>query len=259
MMKLKRHEMILDMLLKEQSVKNIDLSNILNVSRQTIRNDIEYLDSIGKLKKVHGGAVIEKKSMEPSLESRRGKSLDEKQAIAEEAAKIIENGDTIYLDIGTTVSLMVPYLKDFDDLTVITNSIYLAYELGNEKNITVICSGGEIRSSELSLSGRMAMEQLGNYYVDKSFIGVGGISEKAGYTDYHIGESEVRKLMIHHANSSVALLDHSKVNVIAVAKYAELEDIETIVTDSRVPEDFLSFLGKKDIQVIIADCAENEV
>ncbi|WP_040977946.1 DeoR/GlpR family DNA-binding transcription regulator [Oceanobacillus jeddahense] len=253
MLQTERHEMIMEKILKEQSIKTIDICNLLNVSRQTIRNDLEYLDSIGKLKKVHGGAILEKKSIEPSFETRSNNNLTEKKAIAAQAAQMIEDGDTIYLDIGTTVGEMIPHLNKFSNLTIITNSINFAYHLSQYKNIRVICSGGEMRNSEKSLSGHIARKILENYYVDKSFIGIGGVSEKAGYTDYYVDEAEIRKLMIHHSNISYALLDYSKVNVIAIAKYANLSDIETVITDSKTPKSFRNILEDNGVEVITVE------
>ncbi|MCT1901492.1 DeoR/GlpR family DNA-binding transcription regulator [Oceanobacillus sojae] len=253
MLQTERHEIIMEKILKEQSIRTIDLCDLLNVSRQTIRNDLEYLDSIGKLKKVHGGAILEKKSIEPSFETRSNNNLIEKKAIAEKAVQMIEDGDTIYLDIGTTVGEMIPHLNNFYNLTVITNSINFAYQLSQYENIRVICSGGEMRNSEKSLSGHIARKILENYYVDKSFIGIGGISEKAGYTDYYIDEAEIRKLMINHSNTSYALLDYSKVGVIAIAKYADLSDIGTVITDCKTSKNIIDSLQSHGVDVITVE------
>lgn len=244
-----RHERIMQKLTKEKSVRTMELCELFNTTRQTIYKDIELLASKGKLKKVHGGAIIEQRAAEPSFQSRRNLNLVQKETIAKTAAQYVENGDTIYLDIGTTINSMVNHLTHISDLTIITNSVYVAYTLGDYENIRIILSGGEMRGKERSLSGIMAIQNLERYYVDKSFFGIGGFSEKAGYTDYHIEESDIRRLMVDHANISFALMDYSKFNVLAAAQFANKHELDIVVTDDQAPNESIHLLRDAGVQV----------
>src|SRR5699024_5482547 len=137
-----RHERILQKLTKEKSVRTTELCELFNTSRQTIYKDIELLASKGKLKKVHGGAIIEQRAAEPYFQNQSNLNLVQKEGITKTAAQYVENGDTIYLDIGTTINRMVNHLTHVSNLTIITNSVYVAYTLGDYENIRIILSGG---------------------------------------------------------------------------------------------------------------------
>src|SRR5699024_9355844 len=142
------HEYIIKKLVKEKSVRTTELCDLLGISRQTIYKDIELLASKGKLKKVHGGAILTKRTAEPSILNRSEFNLVQKKTIAKRAAQFVENGDTIYLDFGTTINHMLSHLTHILDLTIVTNSVYVAYTLGDYENIQIILSGGEMRSKE---------------------------------------------------------------------------------------------------------------
>lgn len=249
MLQAERYQFILQKIEKEHSVRIKDLCKELNVTRQTIRKDIEYLETINKLKKVHGGAILPKKMTEPPFTSRNDFNLLEKEAIAIKAAGYVERGDTIFLDIGTTINRMVDYLIAIPDLTVITNSIYVAYHLGYSDHTRIILTGGEMRNKERSLSGLTTIQNLQQYYVDKAFFGVGGFSIKAGYTDYHIGEADVRRLMINRANTSFALMDYSKYDIVAVTQFANVGDMEVVITDEKAPENAIEYLKKQGVTI----------
>lgn len=247
-----RHQKILDLLQKKKSVQTTELTKLFGTSRQTIYNDIEQLNQEGKLIKVHGGAIEAKSSSEPELTMRKIQNKNAKKLIASTAAQMINDGDTIFLDIGTTVAQIIPFLSNVNRLTVVTNSIEIAYHLGLQEGKTIIVIGGVLRNKELSISGSDAYEFAKKYYVDKCFIGVGGLSKEAGYTDYHLEEASVRSMMIRNAKETYALMDTSKFNVIAIAKYAEIEDVEHIVSYDVNDEDMLKFLREHNIQLIDA-------
>lgn len=245
-----RQQYILDLLNRNDSVKTSELALKLNTSRQTIHSDIDSLANEGKLIKVYGGAIRTKTSIEPSIAQRKIKNTEIKSKIAALAADCIEEGDTIFLDIGTTVAAMIPYIADKKNITVITNSLEVAYHLATYETINIIITGGIVRPKEMSVSGLKALEMLEQLYVDKSFIGVGGLTADAGFTDYHFAEADVRKVMIKHAKQTYALLDQSKVGVKAIAKYAELSDVQVIVTDNIPDEDLQNVLEELNIEVM---------
>ncbi|MET3696686.1 DeoR family transcriptional regulator [Bacillus oleivorans] len=244
-----RHEQIMKELTHNQSVKIIDLCKKFDVTRETIRRDLQEMENRGLLKRVHGGAILSRTNVEPTYSKRSQINLKEKEVIAQRAAEHVEDGDSLYLDIGTTTQLMPKYLQGKKNLTVITNGLLTAFELSKLPNIKVILSGGELRSGELSLSGPISINSLEALYIDKAFIGIGGITAQSGITDFHIDESQIRKTMIENASEVFALGDFSKFGVRAFTKVCDFKDITVLITDNKAPRDILSELEKFKLQI----------
>lgn len=250
MLQEERHKQILEELENNNIVRIAQLSKNLGVTRQTIRRDLAELEKTGLIKKVHGGAILNKTNVEPSYSIRNNTNIQEKEIIAKKAVEFVDEGDAIFLDIGTTTLMMAKKLKKRNKLTVITNFLLIALELANSPGIKVIMSGGELRGEELSLSGPISNKSVENIFLDKSFIGVGGLSIEGGFTDYHLDESEFRRMMIKHSKKSYALADHSKMNVTAIFKSADIHEIDVLITDDKSPESLLKHLAEKGIEVI---------
>lgn len=250
MLQEERHKQILEELENNNIVRIAQLSKNLGVTRQTIRRDLAELEKTGLIKKVHGGAILNKTNVEPSYSIRNNTNIQEKEIIAKKAVEFVDEGDAIFLDIGTTTLMMAKKLKKRNKLTVITNFLLIALELANSPGIKVIMSGGELRGEELSLSGPISNKSVENIFLDKSFIGVGGLSIEGGFTDYHLDESEFRRMMIKHSKKSYALADHSKMNVTAIFKSADIHEIDVLITDEKSPESLLKHLAEKGIEVI---------
>jgi DeoR family transcriptional regulator, fructose operon transcriptional repressor len=253
MLQEERQQLILQWLKQNQSVRIAELCKYLNVTRETVRRDLYELEEKGLLKKVHGGAVLAKTNVEPPYAKRSVLNINEKEAIAAAAASFVEDGDAIYIDLGTSTLLFAKQLLGKKGITVITNALLVALELSKNPDVKIIMSGGELRSGELALSGPVARKSLEHLYVDKAFIGVGGVSLETGFTDYHLAESEIRQLMLKNAKEKYVLVDHSKMNVAAFVKVAELEDIDVVITDSEAPQSTLQQLEEKGLQVVVVD------
>jgi DeoR/GlpR family transcriptional regulator of sugar metabolism len=251
-----RQELIMQRLKQKSSVRIIDLVEEFGVTRETIRKDLYELQKKGLIRKVHGGAVLNKDNLtnaEPPYKKRAMINPEEKAKIAKKAAEFVEEGDVLYLDIGTTMELFAKQIMHIPNLTIITNSLFIAMDLGNQPNCKVILSGGELRPGEFAVSGPAAIYSLQNYYVDKAFIGVGGFSEEAGFTDYHVQEAELRKLMLSRAKETYALTDHSKMHITAFYKTANLQDIDVLITDSGTPPQMIQYMRSAGIEVIVVD------
>mgnify|MGYP001198468856 CR=1 FL=1 len=250
-----RQDLILQRVREQQSVRIADLVEEFGVTRETIRRDLYELEKRGLIRKVHGGAVINKTEIfknEPPYAQRSTINLEEKEKIAARAAEFVEDGDTLYLDIGTTTLIFARKLKSKKNLTIITNSLPIAIEFGNLPNHKVILGGGEMRAGEMSLSGPSAVQSLKHYYVDKAFIGVGGVSLDNGFTDYHVHEAEIRKLMLSHAKEKYALFDHTKMHITAFYKCADIQDIDVVITDSAASPHLLEVMRNHGVEVVIA-------
>lgn len=242
-----RHDYILDDLRHNQSVRIADLCQELGVTRETIRKDLHVLEEQNLLKKVHGGAVLDKPHIEPPYATRNETDLDEKRAIAKRAVDYIEDGDSIYIDVGTTTLLMASYLQTKQNLTVLTNSLKVAYELSENTNFNIIMSGGMLRNQELALSGSLAYKIFQEFYIDKAFIGGGGVSLVNGITDYHIEETQLKTMMGQKARQSYVLADYSKFGKTAFKHVCNLEEVEQIITDKRAIKTPFAELDNVDI------------
>lgn len=221
-----------------------------DISIETVRRDLEYLEQQGYLRRVYGGAVLNTAlSSEPEYNNRTKVLFKEKAAIAAEAVKLIHPGDSIYLGVGTTVQAMAVYLKNMGEITVFTNALRTAVELSESPNCTVILSGGQLRSKELAISGYPAEENFANFNVDRAFIGIGGITE-SGITDFHIGEARLHRQLIKNARQAIVLADSGKLGRRAVVNVCPLEDIDVVITDSNAPNHIIKSLEQAGVQVI---------
>lgn len=252
-MKLERRGQITELINRQKTVTNAELMERFGISIETVRRDLDYLEQQGILRKVYGGAVVNVSlNSEPEYASRSRTNYEEKNAIAQEAAKLICPGDTIFLGVGTTVQAMVQYMKNIGQFTVFTNALRTAVELMEIPDCTVMLPGGQLRAKELTLSGFPAEENLLNFNVDKAFVGIGGITED-GITDFHIGEARLHRQLVLNARQSVALADSTKLGIRAMNNVCTLEQIDLVVTDRNADPKEVEALKKAGAKMIVAE------
>ncbi len=248
-----RRAKIVQMLKYERTVKVSALMQAFGVSVETIRRDLEFLEDEGFLKRVYGGAI--RKGVfgeEPTYDTREVINLDAKKAIAAEAAKLIENGDTVFIDIGTTCLEVAKLLSDKKSLTILTNSFMIAKEMTDFPGCRVFLLGGELRKGELSVSGFLTSTNLNLFNADKAIIGAGGVTVESGITDYHPEEAYVRRLMIDRSKYCVVVADRSKFGVVAMNVVCPLEKIGVLVTDDLISEEMKLSLETASIPIIVS-------
>ena len=251
-----RREQILAMLKKDGSVKVSALTAAFGVSIETIRRDLEALEAEGLLKRVYGGAVPEsRRSVEPLFRDRQTKNALEKELIGRAAASFVEDGDVVGIDIGTTTMEMARALSARDiHVIVISNSIPIAAVLSDNEKIEVILIGGRVRRGELSLGGHSLTEtNMRLFQTDKLFLGVGGINEKFGITDYREEETAFRRIGVERTKEVYALADHSKFGVTAMNQICEPEKIDVLITDAGTGRDMIAALRAKGVRVVVAE------
>lgn len=249
-----RRSSILSILRKDSSVSVSELSSTFGVSEVTIRKDLRILKERNLLVRVHGGAIMSSSSNSAALEERHfdSKRLEhavEKRAIGKAAAAHIKDGDTILVDSGTTALEVVRNLDSFKDLTIITNSLSVMDEMSRYDRFRVIMLGGTVRESSKSLVGPLAESNLKLFYCDKLFLGVDSFSVEDGLSTPSIEEAHTNQVMISRAKDVIAVFDSSKVNKRALAYISGVEKINTIITDSRFPEQVRSQLESMDIAI----------
>lgn len=247
-----RYEYIIEILNKDCAVKVSKLIKELNVSIETIRRDLEYLEKKGVLERVYGGAVLKKVSVDKlSFEKREEEFRSEKLEIASIAIKYIKEGQSIALNDSTTNVEIARQLKNkFKNLTVITNSLIVATELAECEGISVILAGGLLDNKEYAFYGEFAKSILDNFIVDKAFVSVGGISLTRGITDYHISTVEIQKKLIEISKETVILADSSKIDNVSLTKISNIDEISFIITDSNIGQNIINKYLKQGVEIV---------
>jgi DeoR/GlpR family transcriptional regulator of sugar metabolism len=251
-----RRRKIREYLLTHDVVRTAELAKLLRTSLTTIRRDLEWLEKRGILMRSHGGAIPAQRMLEvPTFSNRTQTHVEEKHNIGRAAAALVEEGDTIFLNIGTTASQVARHLLNRVDLwnvTVITNNVFVTLELQNN-NFEVVLLGGTVKPRSMATSGKMAIDGLHNTYASKAFIGVSSIHPKHGITQPYREEAEIDRLMIEYTRGPVILVaDGSKWGVVSNYRIATLDQIDMLITDSNLPPGPQQELENHSVDTIIA-------
>ena len=249
-----RREQILKLLREDGSAKVVDLAKIFKVSEVTVRQDLEKLEADDLISREHGGAFL--KSIEDhvsSLSLMNKDNMDKKVLIGKKAAELVDNGDVIILDSGSTTTEIAKNLVNRKNLTVITNALNIAILLGSHPGIEVMMTGGEFKPPTLSLTGQKAADFLADIHVDKLFLATAGISLKSGLTYPSISDLVVKKAMIDAADTVYLVADSTKVRKPSFASLGALSLIHYIITDPLISKEDKELFSAHDIHFIIAD------
>jgi DeoR/GlpR family transcriptional regulator of sugar metabolism len=252
-----QHERRNDILSKIRKMRTIKVSNLMaeyKVSIETIRKDLEYREEKGQITRVYGGAILRGfYGDEPEYESREILNYPQKQAIGKKAAELINDGDVLFIDLGTTPMELAKQLRFKQNLTVITNAALTALELiHNGSNCKVILLGGELRKEEFATSGLVTEQSLNMLYATKTIISIGGISQENGVSDYNLNEAGVRRLMIDRSSEVIGLADYTKFGVIAMNHICPVEKLSALVTDWSIPPKVLEEYRSRGINIVAA-------
>ncbi|RHW42832.1 DeoR/GlpR transcriptional regulator [Neobacillus notoginsengisoli] len=243
-----RHRVILQMIKEKPHVKLQEFVDATGASESTIRRDLTQLEEKKFLKRVHGGAErLQRKLLEPSMAEKSSKNLHEKVMIAKYAASLVEEGDSIYLDAGSTVREMIQFLPE-KDIVVVTNGL-MHIQLLLEKGIECYLIGGYVKQKTNAIIGRGAIESLEQYRFDKCFLGVNGVHHHYGYTTPDQEEAMVKQKALSLAAEAFILADSSKFSEVSFAKIAGL-DAATILTNQLDEELHIQYNSKTDIKVV---------
>ncbi|MBO0991499.1 DeoR/GlpR family DNA-binding transcription regulator [Bacillus sp. SD088] len=249
-----RHQKIESFLKQQKAVKATELASLLDVSIDTVRRDLEALEKKGVIKKVHGGAILkqnEKNVLNKLFNEREVKNIEMKQEAAMVAVELIEEGQAIALNGGTTtIEIAKVLMEKFQRLTIITNDIRILSILGANKNFKVILSGGFFNPEEYTLYGKQCEEVLSNFNIDIAFITVNGLSLENGLTDFRIHEVEVIKTILSRSKHKVVVADSSKFETSSYINICPLKEIDLIVTDSSIPSNILEGFGRENIRIL---------
>ncbi len=233
-----RREQIKQQLLEHKTVAVNDLTELFNVSSETIRRDFAVLEKEGFLQKTHGGAVIRSRST-PLIDSNKSMSLfvQEKRRIASQAVSLLKNNDCIFLDHSTTCYYISEALRDLT-LTVVTNSLFIQSKLMDKPNINLVATGGTFGRNDSAFFGINAINSLKNYRLDKTFMSARALDISAGMSDFSDNESELHRTAISVAREVILVADHTKFDKSAFVYVAEFDEIDFVITDAVLSDEW---------------------
>lgn len=244
-------------MLQEKSFVSVkELSAEFNVSDVTIRKMLNQLAKSGYLKRTRGGAASLTASIREFEEKEKEKrNTEEKKAIAKMAYDHIEDGETIFLDAGSTTLQLARLIREGNkrNIVVVTNAINIAVELIEAEDIELILIGGNVRHRILSCVGGIAEKAIEGLFFDKLFVGTNSLDLEHGITTPNTYEAQVKQCMLKSAKERVLLVDYSKFGTVSLTKVAPVTGVDLIITDWNIDHMYVHHLRELGIEVIVAD------
>lgn len=245
-----RHLKILDLVNEKDRISVQELSARLGLSVVTIRKDLEELESEGLLRRQHGYAA---KASPDAINSRMSFRYLEKKKIAQKAVSLVEPMETIMIESGSTCALFAAELAAVNDVTIITNSTYIARSLGNAPGVKVILLGGDYDTVAEVTTGPVTELCAREYYVDKIFVGIDGFTEESGFTNINHTRCSTVRALAKQADKVIVLTTSDKFGKRSVAKMFSTKEVHTVVTDSNLPLEYTDSLRSQNVRVELAE------
>jgi DeoR family fructose operon transcriptional repressor len=260
---IERRMRIADIVSAQGSISVAELIKLLGASPATVRRDLAWLDERGMITRTRGGAIAAgrvsqiMRHYDPVYERRLSEAVKAKQAIGRLAGELVQDGETIMVDAGSTTHYMIPSLAEKRELVVITNSLSIVSELlpFAQSGITVVVTGGMLRAKSRSFVGLLAEQALEQFFVDKAFLGMRGISIESGFTEPALEEIPIKRKIIKAAKQVFVLADHTKFGRTFTGLVAPLNAAYTVITDEATPEALIKQIATRGPQVLIAPLA----
>lgn len=229
----KRHEIILSLIKDKNFISLNDLLIATNSSESTIRRDLKSLETLNELKRVHGGAkALFHNSEEASYIEKTSLNMEEKKALASFSSSLVEDGDCIYLDGGTTTHSIIEFLANKKNILVVTNGIHHINTL-LDNNIKCFIVGGNLKQSTRVVLGSEAINFLSKFRFDKAFLGTNGAHHELGFTTPDIEEASIKEAAIKLSKKSFIICDSSKINITSFIKFADINQCTLISTTNK--------------------------
>lgn len=250
-----RRSKIIEILRDKKRISVKELANDIGVSEATLRTDLSKMEKDGLLARTHGGAVLnEEIENETSFSVREKKNKQEKIKIAEKAFELIEEKQCILLDASSTALELARFIKHKPiRLTIVTTGLQAALELKDNPDITVIVIGGVVTAKSTSIEGTLGINILDNINIDIMFTSANGFTAEKGLEDFNLYEVELKKEIVKRAAKVIAIVDSSKIEKSSSAVLAKLNQIDKLITDKPVSEDFSKKLEAYNIEIVVAD------
>ena len=235
-----RRQQISAMVKARGSVQVAPLAERFGVSMQTIRKDLHFLAERGVMERSYGGAIAADAvtvTAEPPVEAKRAINIDEKARIGRVAAAMVQPGESIVLDSGTTTLQIAHHLPDHEDITVLTNDLDISAALARKERVRVVMLGGTLRRRNMAFYGAQAESALDDIHVDKLFLGVDGFDVERGITTHYEPEAMLNRKMVQAARRVIAVTDATKFGRTCLHRIINVGEIDDLVTDAGLPDD----------------------
>jgi DeoR family transcriptional regulator, fructose operon transcriptional repressor len=252
-----RQRQIVALLQETGALRIGELSQMLDVSDETVRRDLAVLEEQGLLTRTRGGALVESVRLEPSFQRRLRENGAEKRAIARIAAGYVEDGSTIIIDSGSTMAHLVSELRTKRDLVVITNGVNHVEDLLSNPSLNVVMTGGTVRRVTMGAAGPLAVESLASLHADHTFLATHGFSAEAGMMYPSFDEVAVKRAMISAGAEVTLLADGSKCGRASMVKVAPLSQLSRIITSPPISESEQGKIRDLGVELIIAEIPDN--
>ncbi|MDY5022270.1 MAG: DeoR/GlpR family DNA-binding transcription regulator [Blautia sp.] len=254
MLALERRNLILEKLQEEKRVVVSELSQLYNVSEETIRRDLDKLEKEGLAKKSYGGAVInEDVSIDLPFNIRKNQNVGGKQKMAELVAGMIDDGEHIFLDASSTAVFVAKALKTKERLTVITNSMEILLELSDVTGWNIISTGGRMKEGYLAFLGSRTEEAIRSYYADKVIISCKALDHEWGIMESQEAFGSTKRCMMASGRKKILVIDSRKFDRTAFSVAGNLRDVDVVVTDTKPSEKWLEHFSELDIECVYPD------
>lgn len=251
MLAIERKREILSRLASEGKVIVSDLAKEFGVTEETVRRDLEKLDSEGLAYKIYGGAVSRKsETLDLPYSVRVAVNVEEKEIISDLVSQFVKDGDRLMLDSSSTAIYIVKKLKSKKNLTIITNSVKILLELSDKPDFTVLCTGGSLKEGSLSLTGSSAEKMISSYHVDFAICSCKGIDMSLGVTDSSEKDGQIKQAMFASADKKLLALDSGKFDNKSFVKLCDVKDLDMIVTNVSPSEAWQTYCREHGVQLI---------
>lgn len=245
-----RLDEIMRLLAQHQRVKASDLAQSLFVSEETIRRDFKYLEEAGKLRRIHGGAILPRPNEEQPLQVRSRIKTQAKARMAARAAQLVTDGMAIFLDTGTSTLALAQQLTALSNLKIITNSLDIAQLITQQSDNHVLVAPGDVRRNDNALIGGHTLEFARQFHYDIAFMGIGAVDLKLGFMDYEEPEALLRRTLAAHCLRSVVLADDAKFGHRTFINTLPFSAITTVVTNRPLSGDFSARLEQDNVEIL---------
>ena len=251
MLAIERRNAIISRLNMDGKVIVTDLAREFEVTEETIRRDLEKLESDGIAKKTYGGAVANK-SLNVDLPSsvRKRTNVELKQRMAEKILSLVNDGDYVMADSSSTALFAIRCMKSKHNITLITQSIEILLDLTDKEDWNIFSTGGQLKPGALSLLGHTAEKMLSDFHVDIAICSAKGIDAQMGVTDSNEKDAEIKRALFRSADKHILAMDSTKFDCVAFIKVFDFEDIDIVVTDTMPDEKWINFFEEKGIELI---------
>jgi DeoR/GlpR family transcriptional regulator of sugar metabolism len=245
-----RHQHVVELLERHGRVDVAALAVDCAVSEMTVRRDLEQLERMGCLRRVHGGAVLDApRGVDAPFAVRRLRRVEAKRRIAGKVAELIRDGESIVLDSGTTVLEVARALTD-RRLLAMALSLHVADVMADARDVRLLVAGGEVRPGERSFTGAVAEHAVAALRFDTTVLAVGGIDAGGdGVTDYDLAEVRVKQLAVRLCRRTLVVTDSTKLDRVAVGHVCDLDAVDVLVTDTDADDAYLDLFRSAGVEV----------